>query len=234
MPLLMRKELIFVCLIGSSLFLPSAKGQQPALTHPDISGPSWSSLFKNDISDAIFPIGIWTLSSGILTASKDETIYSAKAFNDFILDLEFKNAKGTNSGVFVHVSDLKDNIPNSVEVQICDDFYPEWANSPPSWHCGAIFGHQPPTQSLVKKPGEWNHYTITCIGRKIWVVLNGQLVNECDMSRYTSAKKNPDGTDIPDWLSKPLAEISLNGHIGLQGKHAGSPIFFRNIKIKEL
>jgi hypothetical protein len=169
-----------------------------------------------------------------MTASKDETIYSAKAYENFILDLEFKNAKGTNSGVFVHVSDLKDNIPNSVEIQICDDFFPEWANSPPNWHCASIFGHQAPSKAMVKNPGEWNHYTITCIGRKIWVVLNGELVNVCDMSQFVSAKKNPDGSGIPDWLNKPLAEIALKGHIGFQGKHAGAPIFFRNIRIKEI
>ncbi len=47
-------------------------------------------------------------------------------------------------------------------------------------------------------------------------------------------KKNPDGSDIPEWLSKPAASLPLEGHIGLQGKHAGAPIYFRNIKIKEL
>lgn len=229
----MRKSFI-VTMVSLAVFGGTLPAQSPATSHPDISGAGWNNLFKNDISDAIFPKGIWTVSEGVLTASKDETIYSEKSFDNFILDLEFKNAKGTNSGVFVHVSDLKDNVPNSVEIQICDDFYPEWANSPPSWHCAAIFGHQPPVKSLVKNPGEWNHYTISCIGRKIWVVLNGQLVNECDMSRFSSAKKNPDGTEIPEWLSKPLADIPLKGHIGLQGKHAGAPIFFRNIKIKEL
>jgi hypothetical protein len=230
----MMKKLLANSLALLLFFSGLLHAQEPAKTDPDISGPAWHNLFKADISDAIFPKGIWTVSDGVMTASKDETIYSEKSFDNFILDLEFKNATGTNSGVFVHVSDLNDNVPNSVEIQICDDFYPEWANAPPSWHCAAIFGHQPPVKSLVKKPGEWNHYTISCIGRKIWVVLNGQLVNECDMRLFTSAKKNPDGTEIPEWLSKPLAEIPLKGHIGLQGKHAGAPIFFRNIKIKEL
>ena len=47
-------------------------------------------------------------------------------------------------------------------------------------------------------------------------------------------KKNPDGSDIPGWLSKPAASLPLQGHIGFQGKHAGAPIYFRNIKVKEL
>lgn len=65
-------------------------------------------------------------------------------------------------------------------------------------------------------------------------MLNGEMVNKMDMSLWTSAKTNPDGSKIPDWLNKPLADVPLKGHIGLQGKHAGAPIYFRNIKIKEL
>jgi hypothetical protein len=97
-----------------------------------------------------------------------------------------------------------------------------------------VFGHQAVTKRTVKKPGEWNHYTITCRGRKIWIVLNGELVNTCSMSLFTSAKTNPDGTKIPDWLSNPMSTLPLHGHVGFQGKHARDPIYFRNIKILEL
>ncbi len=89
-------------------------------------------------------------------------------------------------------------------------------------------------RSLVKKPGEWNRYTITCRDRKIWVMLNGVLVTEMDMRLWTSAKTNPDGSEIPSWLSKPVAELPARGHIGLQGKHAGAPIWFRKLRIKKL
>jgi hypothetical protein len=76
--------------------------------------------------------------------------------------------------------------------------------------------------------------TITCKGKMIYVMLNGELVTEMDMSKWTSAKTNPDGSEIPSWLSTPFAELPTKGRIGLQGKHAGAPIFFRNVKIKEL
>ena len=54
------------------------------------------------------------------------------------------------------------------------------------------------------------------------------------MSKWTSNKKNLDGSDVPSWLSTPLSELATNGYIGLQGKHAGAPIWFRNVRIKEL
>ena len=231
------KNIIFFTILLTIFLGNNTYGQHknlPALKHPDTSSKGWSNLFDDALTNAIYPAGVWSCTNGIITATKDEALWSVKAYDDFILDLEFKNADSTNSGVIVHASDKNDWIPHSVEIQIADDFSKEWSSAPPSWQCGAVFGHQAATKHTVKKPGEWNHYTITCIGRKIWIVLNNELINEFDMSLYTSAKTNPDGSEIPSWLSNPLATLPLHGHIGFQGKHAGAPIYFRNIKIKEL
>ena len=208
--------------------------QDTAVINPDTNGKGWHALFNDKLTNAIFPAGVWTIDGGVMTAGKDEAIWSEKAYDNFVLDLEFKNAPGTNSGVIVHASDIKEWIPHSVEIQIADDYADEWAKSPANWQCGAIFGHQAATQHTVKKAGEWNRYTITCRDRKIWIVLNGVLVNTCDMSLYTTGRNNTDGSIAPEWLPNPMASLPLHGHIGFQGKHAGAPIYFRNIKIKEL
>ena len=86
----------------------------------------------------------------------------------------------------------------------------------------------------MKKPGEWNRYTVTCIDNMIYVLLNGEQVNEIDLSLFTDAKINPDGSEAPSWLSKAPATLPTNGKIGFQGKHAGAPVYFRNIRIKEI
>ncbi len=208
------------------------RGERRRGGHPDTRG--WPSLFEPNLSDADKPKGVWTVSDGVLTASEDQAIWTTRDYESFILDLEFKTASGTNSGVVVYCTDTKNWIPNSVEIQIADDFAEEWAKSPDTWHCGAIFGHLAPTKSAVKKPGEWNRFTVTCRGKNIDVVLNGEKVTSMDMSLWTSGKKNPDGSEIPSWLPKPYATLATKGKIGLQGKHAGAPIWFRNIKIKEL
>jgi hypothetical protein len=91
-----------------------------------------------------------------------------------------------------------------------------------------------PVKTLVNKPGEWNRMTITVKGNMIYVLLNGVESAVMDKSKWTDAKKNPDGTDTPPWLSKPAATLAEHGHIGLQGKHGGAPIYFRNLKIKPL
>jgi hypothetical protein len=205
----------------------------PPKTHPDSNG--WRNLFAPDLSDAIYPKGIWSVENGELTATEDKVIWTKEQFGDCIIDLEFKNSPGSNSGVFVYGSDLDgDWITNSVEIQILDDSHANWAKVPPTWRCGGIFGHLAPSRSVVKKAGQWNRMTITCKGPMISVLLNGEMVTKIDMKKWTSLKNNPDGSEIPSWYKKPLAELATKGHIGLQGKHGGVPIYFRNMKVKPL
>ncbi len=200
--------------------------------HPNTS--RWQNLFDDDLSNAEKPRGVWTLEDGILTANADKAIWTDDDYDNFILDLEFKTAPGTNSGVIVHCTDVNKWIPNSVEIQIADDYAKKWADSPATWQCGAIFGRLAPSESAVKEPGQWNRFTIRCANRRIDVMLNDQQTTSMNMDLWTSAKTNPDGSTIPPWLNKPLSKHPAKGKIGLQGKHAGAPIWFRNIKIKKL
>ena len=199
--------MLAVCLGGIAAV--AADDAVPPKSHPDSSG--WQNLFADDLSDAIYPKGIWFVKDGLLTASKDRSIWTKKPYGNCIIDLEFKNVPGSNSGVFVYGSDLKDWISNCVEIQILDDNDPKWANIPPTWRCAGIFGRLAPTKSAVKKPGQWNRMTITCKGPMIAVLLNGETVTQMDMRKWTSVKKNPDGSDIPAWYTKPLAEMATKG-----------------------
>jgi hypothetical protein len=192
-------------------------------------------LFTDNLSNADYPAGVWSIDKdGVITAAEDKCIWTQKEYDNFILELEFKTAEGTNSGVIVYCTDTGNWIPNSVEIQIADDYSEEWSKADKTWQCAAIFGHLAAKERRVKKPGEWNTMKVACKDKIIHVILNGSLVTEMDMSLWTSAEKNPNGTDIPSWLSTPFSVLPTQGKIGFQGKHAGAPIWFRNIKIKEL
>jgi hypothetical protein len=206
----------------------------PIVVQGQPMGKGWKNLFGNNLSKAIYDKSIWKDSSGVITASKDDAIWSFDEYDDFILDLDFQNADGTNSGVIVHATDIVEWIPNSVEIQIADDYSKQWSKAAPTWQCAAIFGRKPATNKSLKPAGEWNHFTITCKGKMISIVLNGTLVNECNMDDFTSSKVNPDGSSVPSWLKNPMSTLGLRGHIGLQGKHAGAPIYFRNVKVFKL
>jgi hypothetical protein len=206
---------------------------EPKATKDASSKGKWETLFTGDLSDAIFPKGVWAIKDGLLSATKDEGIWTKKEYENFTLDLEFKTTPNANSGVMVYCSDRPNWIPNSIEVQILDDFGSEATKLPKTWKCAAIFGRLGATKSMVKKSGEWNRMRIVCHGKHITVRLNGETVTKFDMSKWTSAKKNPDGSDIPPWESTPAAKLPTKGCIGLQGKHAGVPTYFRNIKVRK-
>ncbi|MFA6483294.1 MAG: DUF1080 domain-containing protein [Bacteroidales bacterium] len=209
-----------------------AQPKLPLNGHPNIRG--WASLFKEDLSDADFAPNVWTCDKGIFTADEDQIVFSKIEYENFILDLEFNVEPGANSGVVVYCTDKKDWIPHSVEIQILDDNSEKWASVPGTWQCASIFGHLAPSLKMTKKPGEWSRMTVACKGKMIYVVLNGKPVTTMDMSKWTSAKKNPDGSDIPEWLSTPFSELPTKGFVGLQGKHAGAKTYYRNMKIKGL
>ncbi len=204
------------------------------LTLSSCGGPDWQPLFNQDLSNAMDEKGAWFYDGEVLTASEDVSIFTTTQYENFVLDLEFKNEEGTNSGVIVYCTDRDNWIPNSVEIQIADDYHFMDTDWVPSYMCGGIFGHLAPNSTLVKKPGEWNHMNIRCEGQRIIVKLNGEVSADMDMALWTSGSKNPDGTDIPSWLPTPFAELPTKGYIGLQGKHGEANIYFRNVKIAAL
>jgi len=211
-----------------------AEARTKDVVTPVADAADWTPLFEGDLSDAEFPAGVWTIENGELTASQDKLIYTKQAYENFVLDLEFKNGPAANSGVFVYLSDPKGWVKNSVEIQITDDSAAKWEKANPTWKCGAIFGRLAPSEQMVKPAGEWNRYTIICRGPFIEVILNGTHVNSMDMRNWDSETHNPDRSKKPPWLSKPLNTLPTKGRIGLQGKHGGAPIWFRNVRIKAL
>ncbi|MBN2000565.1 DUF1080 domain-containing protein [candidate division KSB1 bacterium] len=227
------KKVLFCVLLTAAVFMFCAPKQE-AQKAAEPEAAEWTDLFAPDLSNAVFPEGVWSFEDSVLTASEDQAIWTEKMYDNFVLELEFKTAPETNSGVILYCSDRENWIPNSVEIQIADDHSEKWGNAQKYEQCGAVFGHLAASKSMVKQPGEWNQFVITCQDSIISVVLNGEAVTKMNMAEYTSNETNPDGTEVPSWLSKPVAELQPNGYIGLQGKHAGAPIFFRNIRIKEI
>ena len=183
--------------------------------HPN--SDAWSALFAQDLSDAEDTKGVWFRDAeGNLTASKDVLLFSKAEYGPFVLDLEFKFDPGANSGVYIYASDLKDLVPNKIEVQLMDDPAPCWKNCTPYQRTAALYGHCKPAR-----------------GQQIRIVLNNTEVIDENLSAHASNKINPDGSKVPPLHTKPWAEIVTRGRIGLQGKHQGASTYFRNIRVQE-
>jgi hypothetical protein len=230
----MKKPFVAIAVVLlNSMLVVQAGESAPLKKHPN--SKKWADVFAADLSNAIAPAGVWSWKDGELTPKdKDEVLWTKKEYENFILDLEFNLEPAANSGVLVYNSDLANWVPNTIEIQLLDDPAPKWKDVPPNWRCGGIFGHSVPFKSAVKKAGEWNRMTIRCQGPRITVLLNGVLVTDANMKDWKSGKQNPDGSAIPEFEPRPLAEMATKGHIGLQGAHGGIPSHFRNIKIKPL
>jgi len=147
----------------------------------------------------------WTVDNGTLVSPGHgpELITTAK-FNDFKLHVEFNCGAGANSGVYLR---------GRYEVQIENDADPEG----PTMRTGGVYGFLAPSPEPPRRPGEWQTYDITLIGRVVTVVLNGQTII--------------DQKEIPGITGGALdSHEGLPGPIYLQGGEAGH-VSFRNMTI---
>lgn len=189
----------------------------------------WRRLFNGkDLTGWTTEQGSWVVEpDGVLTAKAGPDIWTKETFGDFVLDLEFKVAPGTNSGVFLRTGSIENWLHTAIEVQILDSY---GKDEPGKHDCGGIFDCLAPSKNMVKKPGQWNRYVIMCKGSNIDVWLNGEQIIDMDLERWTEAHKNPDGT--LNKFNTAYKDMPRVGHIGLQ--YHGHPVWFRNIRIKPL
>jgi hypothetical protein len=147
----------------------------------------------------------WTVENATLVSPGHgpELISTAK-FGDFKLHIEFNCGKEANSGIYLR---------GRYEVQIEDDPQPEG----PTMRTGGVYGFLAPSPEPPRRPGEWQTYDITLIGRIVTVVLNGQTII--------------DKQEIPGITGGALdSHEGLPGPIYLQGSENGH-VAFRNINI---
>ncbi len=207
----------------------------------ELKPSGWQDLFAPDLSNATLKAGSWTIEEELLIRKGGGNIWTNEQYGDFILDLEFKLAENTNSGVFIRTGDIERYVQTSIEVQIH-----ETSDGSNHGMCGAIFDCLSPSMIMVREAGEWNHYTITCMKNKIYVVLNDVQIIDMDVDLWTEPRQNPPiitqrrgrGGAVVDTLITPnkfrtaIKDMPREGHIGLQDH--GQPIWFRNIKIRAL
>jgi hypothetical protein len=211
-------------LLGFALTL-SASLQASDKAHPDTTG--WKDLVKADLSDTNGGEH-WKVENGVLVAKDHDTLWTKESYGNFVLDLEFKVAKESNSGVFLRSGNPK-NVLAALEIQVHDS-----TDGTKYGMVGAIYDAMPPSKNAAKPVGEWNHYTITCKDSKVTVVLNGETIIEADLDKWPEIGKNPDGT--PNKFPVALKNFARKGPIGFQGLHgkAQAPVWYRNLKIKQL
>src|SRR5260370_29578937 len=148
---------------------------------------------------------VWKVENATLgSPGHGPEIIHEQNFQDFKLHVEFNCGANANSGVYVR---------GRYEVQIEDNSIEE----PPSHHTGGVYGFIAPSPELPRKPGEWQSFDITLIGRTITVVQNGKTII--------------DNQEVPGITGGALdSHEELPGPIYLQGSE-DNHVAFRNIVI---
>lgn len=154
---------------GSKLHWTATRAPQLKREAP----PEWGKpihLLKNGLAAWNIPgnagqtIKGWTFRDETLIKTKGgRNIITKQKFEDFKLHIEFRYANHSNSGIYLR---------GRYEVQVLDSY----GAHPESHQLGGIYGYITPTMNAAKKPGQWQTFDITLIGRMVTVVLNGKKI----------------------------------------------------------
>jgi hypothetical protein len=141
----------------------------------------------------------------LVNGAAGANLRTTRTFDDFKLHVEYNCPEGGNSGIYLR---------GRYEVQI--EYEPPGTND--SYHSmGAIYGFISPGTQLPRKPGQWETYDITLVGRQVTVVRDGTTIIE--------------NQEIPGITGGALdSNESEPGPILLQGDHSGG-LRFRNITV---
>jgi 3-keto-disaccharide hydrolase len=132
-------------------------------------------------------------------------IRTTRKFGDFKLHIEYNCPQGGNSGVYLR---------GRYEIQV--EYEPSGKND--AFHSmGSIYGFIAPATAVDPRPGQWEGYDVTLIGRNVTVIRDGVLII--------------DNAEIPGITGGALdSREGEPGPIYLQGDHTGG-LKYRNITI---
>jgi sugar phosphate isomerase/epimerase len=195
-------------------------------TAAELSKTPAKDVFQQDLSNAIMETGAWSFDAdGVLspTPKGHGDIWTKEKYGNFTLELDFKTPEKANSGVFIRAGNTRD-IYSAIEIQI-------HATTDGTKHgqCGAVYDCLSPSKDATKKPGEWNHYIITCLDNKIYVNLNGVDIIDMDLDEWKVAGKNPNGEN--NKFKTAYKDMPRVGNLGFQF-HGAPVVSFKNLKIK--
>jgi len=104
-----------------------AEDAKPAAAYqPRMDKDGYEVLFDGkDLNAWDYPQGVWAINEQgeLYPAKGGRTIFTKQRYCDFVLELDFKIAakKKSNSGVFLRVHDVNQEVNTGMEIQILDN-----------------------------------------------------------------------------------------------------------------
>jgi hypothetical protein len=244
----------FAGLLCASMLAAGTAWAADATLSPAEQSAGWRMLFDGKtrtgwtgMKGTPFPAKSWVIEDGMLRTTEDGSdgdVVTTTAFDNFELAFEYKLPPGGNSGVKYGVQQewlsphwAPDEKPDfkarqaisavGYEFQIYDD---DSMKHEPGWELsstGALYLLEEPHDKKINKGG-WNSVHILVDGNHVEHWLNGSKLLEYELgSKELLAKvEKTKFRKVPGYGRKGA------GYIVLQ--HHDSPVWFRNIKIREI
>jgi hypothetical protein len=163
--------------------------------------------------------------------SNGDIVFATKKFKNIELSLDWKASKMANSGIFFNVREVPGQpvYYAAPEIQVLDNVEAT-DNKIPSHLAGSLYDMIAADPKTVNPAGEWNTIVIRVQDGKVTHIQNGVKVVEYTMwtPEWDAAVAKSKFKTFPGWTEG----IAKEGYIGLQDH--GYPVWFRNIKIREL
>jgi hypothetical protein len=243
-----RKIILSIAVIASLLMVLPLSGQQVNQLTSKEKKEGWVLLFDgNDFSGwrqcngNEMPAN-WVIEDDAMkvftgegkspgSGSNGDIVYGEKKFRNFELSVDWKASKMANSGIFYNVREVPGQpiYYAAPEVQVLDNV-DATDNKIASHLAGSLYDMIAADPKTVHPAGEWNTIVIRMENGKVTHTQNGVKVVEYELwtPAWDKLVQNSKFKDFPGFTEG----ISKEGYIGLQDH--GYPVWFRNIKIREL
>ena len=160
-----------------------------------------------------------------------DILYPGKKFKNFELSIDWKASKMANSGIFYNVREVpgKPIYYAAPEVQVLDNVDAS-DNKIDSHLAGSLYDMLPADPKTVKPVGSWNTIVIKVKDGQVTHTQNGvKVVSYTLWTPEWDALVNKSKFKTFPGFTEGIAK---EGYIGLQDH--GYPVWFRNIKIREI
>jgi hypothetical protein len=188
----------------------------------------WSVREWNDLAKKVPAGNDWTVKDGVLKSGEKRGTWlvSEAVYADFVLEFDIRLTEKGNSGVALRAPLSGDPAFDGMEFQVADLRYNPAAKE--AELTGGIYRAIAPTKQ-VYKPTEWNAIRIELKGDRLKATVNGETIQDVDLSKSDAAVKRHDGKDAPAVKDRPK-----KGHLGFQHlSRNNEPVLIRNARLKE-
>lgn len=163
--------------------------------------------------------------------AKGDILFPGKKYSNFELSIDWKASKMANSGIFYYVREVpgKPIYYAAPEIQVLDNV-DATDNKIDSHLAGSLYDLIAADPKTINPAGEWNTCLIKVKNGNVVISMNGTEVVTYShwTAEWDEMVKNSKFKRFPGWTEG----IDKEGFIGLQDH--GYPVWFRNIKIREL